>query len=293
MINKKRVSPSRPAAKGLARGPRLYSYGQAVGMNLLSAGRVKRGLRGLFQPVAYWRNIEYRLVFDAARFQPGDRVLDIGSPKLLSLYLAEQVGAEVFATDIEAYFVDEYRFLRARRRIPSERLHIEVQDGRRLSYADDSFTKAYSISVIEHIPDGGDTECIKEIGRVLAPGGECLITVPFWRSSRQVYRKPDFYWADSSVAAADGRIFYERHYSEEDLYRRIINPSGLTLRRLEYVGERILAGSEMEFSRLPSVMGPIEPLLSRLIHVRATDWRDLKKPLCAFMVLSKEHPHAS
>jgi hypothetical protein len=49
----------------------------------------------------------------------------------------------------------------------------------------------------------------------------------------------------------------------------------------------------MEFSRLPSVMGPIEPLLSRLIHVRATDWRDLKKPLCAFMVLSKEHPHAS
>jgi SAM-dependent methyltransferase len=293
MINQQRVSPSWPAAKGLARGPRLYSYGQAVGMNLLSAGRVKRGLRGLFQPVAYWRNIEYRLVFDAARFQPGDRVLDIGSPKLLSLYLAERVGAEVFATDIEAYFVDEYRFLRARRRIPSERLHIEVQDGRRLSYADDSFTKAYSISVIEHIPDGGDTECIKEIGRVLAPGGECLITVPFWRSSRQVYRKPDFYWADSSVAAADGRIFYERHYSEEDLYRRIINPSGLTLRRLEYVGERILAGSEMEFSRLPSVMGPIEPLLSRLIHVRATDWRDLKKPLCAFMVLSKERPHAS
>lgn len=293
MINLSQVSLSVPAAKGLARAPRLYGYGQAIGLNLLSAGRVRRGIRCLFQPVAYWRNIEYRLVWNAGRFQRSDRVLDIGSPKLLALFLAEQVGAEVFATDIESYFVDEYRFLRSRRRIPAERLHIEVQDGRRLGYADDFFTKAYSISVIEHIPDRGDTECIKEIGRVLAPGGQCLITVPFWRTSQEVYRKPDFYWADASVSLSDGRMFYERHYSEEDLYSRLINPSGLSLRRLEYIGERILPRSRIEFSHLPSVMGPLEPLLSRLLHVRATDWRDIKKPLCAFMVLGKERPNAS
>jgi SAM-dependent methyltransferase len=283
---------ARPGVTGRLNGPRLQSYGRAVGMNLLRARRFRRGLRGMFQPVAYWRSIEYRLVWNAASFQRSDRILDVGSPKLLSLYLAERVGAEVFSTDIEDYFVDEYRFLRASRRISSERFHIEVQDGRRLGYPDNSFTKAYSISVIEHIPDNGDSDCIREIGRVLAPGGECFITVPFWRTSRQVYRKPDFYWAGASASSPDGRVFYERHYSEEDLYRRLINPSGLRLRRIEYVGERILTGSELEIADLPAFMGPLEPLISRLVHVRAPDWRELKKPLCAFMVLRKEAPHA-
>ena len=270
----------------------VVSYGQAVGVNLLRAGRFRRGLRYMFQPVAYWRSIEYRLVCNAAHFQASDRILDVGSPKLLSLYLADQVGAEVFATDIEDYFIEEYRSLRRSRKIPTERLHIEVQDGRRLSYADNSFTKAYSISVVEHIPDGGDSECLKEIGRVLAPGGEVFITVPFWRTSRQRYRKPNFYWAGSSVSTADGRVFYERHYSEEDLYTRLINPSGLTMRRLEFIGERILTGSAIEFSDLPPLIGPFEPLLSSLVHVRASCWRDLKKPLCAFIVLRKDRPHA-
>ena len=274
------------------KGPPLPAYGRAVAMNLLRTRRFRRGLRCMFQPVAYWRSIEYRLVWNAAGFQPSDRVLDIGSPKLLSLYLAEQVGAEVFSTDIEDYFVEECSVLRASRRISMERLHIEVQDGRRLDYPDDSFTKAYSISVIEHIPDGGDTECIREIGRVLAPGGQCFITVPFWRTSRERYRKPDFYWAGASVFTPDGRVFYERHYSEEDLYTRLINPSGLRLRRIEYIGERVMTGSALEISDLPAFMGPLEPLISRLVHIRAADWRALKKPLCAFLVLQKERGDA-
>jgi len=272
---------------------RLDAYGRAIGIDLLRAGRFQRGLRSLFQPVSYWRSIEYRLVWDAADFQSGDRVLDIGSPKLLSLYLAERVGAEVFATDIENYFVDEHELLRRARGIPADRLHIDVQDGRRLGYPDNSFTKVYSISVIEHIPQGGDTECIKEIGRVLAPGGRCFVTVPFWRTSRERYRRPDFYWASSSVATASGRVFYERHYSEEDLYARLINPCGLTLRHLEYVGERVLSRSEVEVSDVPPILGPLEPLLSRVMHVRASDWRALRKPLCAFLVLSKDGSHAN
>jgi SAM-dependent methyltransferase len=287
------VRPHLHGAMAARHEPRLDAYGRAVGVDLLRAGRFRRGLRCLFQPVSYWRSIEYQLVWNAADFQRADRVLDVGSPKLLSLYLAEQVGAEVFATDIETYFVDEHQLLRRARRIPADRLHIDVQDGRRLDYPDNSFTKVYSISVIEHIPQAGDTECIREIGRVLAPGGQCFITVPFWRTSRERYRKPDFYWAASSVATTPGRVFYERHYSEEDLHARLINPSGLTLRHLEYVGERVLSRSEAELSDVPPVLGPLEPLLSRVMHVRASDWRALRKPLCAFLVLSKDGSRAN
>lgn len=268
--------------------PRFDAYGRGVGLDLLRAGRLRRGLRSLFQPVSYWRAVEFQLVWGAAAFAASDRVLDIGSPKLLSLYLAERAGCQVVATDIESYFVDEHEFLRRTRGIPHDRLHIETQDGRRLTYPDRSFTKAYSISVIEHIPGTGDTECIKEISRVLAPGGRCLITVPFWRTSRERHRKPDFYWASSSVATTPGRVFYERHYSEADLYARLIEPSGLTLRHLEYIGERILARSGLELADFAAAVGPLEPRLSRWMHVRAPHWQALRKPLCAFMVLTKD-----
>lgn len=273
-------------------GPPLEAYGRGVGLDLVRAGRFRRGLRCLFQPVSYWRTIEYQLVWHAAGFRSADRVLDIGSPKLLSLYLSQWVGCEVFATDIQTYFVDEHRFLRHTRRIPDTRLHIDVQDGRRLTYPDNFFTKAYSISVIEHIPGSGDTDCMKEISRVLAPGGQCFITVPFWPTSREVHREPDFYWASSSVSTTPGRVFYERHYSEPDLYARLVNPSGLRLQALEYIGERILPRSQRELSDFIAVIGPLESLISRWTHVRARHWQELRKPLCAFLVLSKDSPHA-
>jgi hypothetical protein len=56
------------------------------------------------------------------RFPPSNRVLDIGSPKPFCLYLAESVGAKVHATDIEPYFVNEYKALRDGRGISPERL---------------------------------------------------------------------------------------------------------------------------------------------------------------------------
>jgi SAM-dependent methyltransferase len=268
----------------------LFRYGVRVGAHLAAAGRLNRGIRYLIRPIPYWRSLEYRLVWNEAAFQSSDRVLDIGSPKLLSLYLAERVGAEVYATDIEDYFVNEYSFLRAARGISPQRFHLEVEDGRRLSYPDQSFTTVYAISVVEHIPDGGDAECLREIGRVLRPGGICLITVPFWPTSRDEYRSPNFYWAGSSRKAAGGIVFFQRRYSEDDLYARLIEPSRLELKEIVYVGERILHRSQRELSEfLIPPTGPLQPLLSRLVHTGPSHaWQELKKPLCAFLVLSKK-----
>jgi SAM-dependent methyltransferase len=267
----------------------LFVYAMRLGAHLLGAGRLKRGLRYLVEPVHYWRGVEYRLVWNAANFIEGDRVLDVGSPKLLALYLAERVRADVFATDLSDYFLDEFGFLRNARRIPASRLRLEVEDGRRLSYPDATFTKAYSISVIEHVPGDGDSECMREIGRVLRPGGVCLVTVPFAPESELVYRAPDFYWAASMPAATDGRVFYYRRYSEADLYARLVRPSGLSIERMEYVGERVLKRSGRELTDfLVPPTGPIHPLLSRLAHTGPTSsWRKLAKPLAASLVLVK------
>ena len=268
----------------------LVAYGLKVGGKLMLNGKPKLAVRYLGRPVNYWRTVEYRLISDAAGFKPGDRVLDIGSPKLLSLYLAKVVGAEVFATDIDDYFVEQQRLVATVEGVPTERLHIGVEDGRDLSFADNRFDKVYSLSVVEHIPEDGDTACIKEIARVLTPGGECYLTVPFWPQSRTDFLDDDaVYWSEHSVASGDGKVFYQRRYSEGDLFERLITPSGLELKALKYVGEKVMVDSEGEFSdRLPLISGPIQPLLSKLFHTKPVDsWRALKKPLCALVVLRK------
>jgi SAM-dependent methyltransferase len=267
----------------------LHGYGVRLGWQLLLRRRWTRGLRYLIVPVNFWRRLEYEIVVEEGDFRSSDRVLDVGSPKLLSLYLAEKVGARVTATDIESYFVDEYALLRSLRQVPPQRLELGVEDGRGLSFADSSFDKVYSISVVEHVPEDGDSQCVREMARVLAPGGRCLLTVPFWPQSRTDYRDSDFYWSGSSVGGPGGRVFFQRRYSEEDLHARLIEASGLKLRKLAFVGEKVMAGSSREFcDYLPPVTGPIQPALSRLLLTEAVDdWRRLNKPLCALLVFEK------
>jgi SAM-dependent methyltransferase len=242
------------------------------------------------RPISYWRSLEFRLVWEHGDFQPSNRVLDIGSPKPFCLYLAGSVGAKVHATDIEPYFVNEYKALRDGRGISPERLQIETADGRSLPYPEGSFDRVYSVSVLEHIPGEGDSDCVREMARVLAPGGICLLTVPFWPEGHDVYRDPrSFYWSASSAGSGDGRVFFQRRYDEEDLVRRLIEPSGLQVERLLYVGERVVTRQRLEVADvLPPITGPIDPVLSRLVHTRpVTDWRGLAKPLCAFIKLVK------
>ena len=259
-------------------------------MKLLLRGEWKRSLPYLVKPVNFWRTAEYRFVMREADFQASDRVLDIGSPKLLAVYLADHIGAEVVSTDIESYFVRDLRLFQEIQRIAPEKLRVMIEDGRRLSFDDNSFSKVYSISVVEHIPDDGDTECLKEIRRVLTSGGRCILTVPFSPESRIEYKDGDkFYWASSSVPLKDGQMFYERAYSEEDLYNRLIRPSRLKLKKLCYIGERVSFGPDRELHDvIPRGIGPFHPLLSKLVLTEpVASWTDLRKPLCALLVLEK------
>jgi SAM-dependent methyltransferase len=264
----------------------------AVGAQLLRRRRLARSLRYLLVPVNYWRATEFPLALREGDFRPGERVLDVGSPKLLSLFVAEKLGAQVTATDIEAYFVPELELLRELRSLAPEALRLQVEDGRRLSFPDDSFDKVFSVSVLEHIPDGGDSECVREIARVLAPGGRCVLTVPFWPQGRVDWRDADFYWSGASAPGPEGKVFFQRRYSEVELYARLVRPSGLWLAGLWFVGERVMARSDREFCELlPPPTGPFQPLLSRLLLTPpVADWRSLRKPLCGLIVLEKRDP---
>ncbi len=270
----------------------LYFYGLGLGIQSLLRGRFSReAAKNVIVPVNYWRTAEYAAVFRHLQPESSDRILDIGSPKLLSLYLAERFGAEVFSTDIEPYFLDDYRSYRMIRKIPEDRFHVETADGRHLRFADNFFSKVFSISVLEHIPDSGDSDCTREIGRTLAPGGVCVLTVPFSPESRDEFRGADeFYWSGSTTQDdSSHQSFFQRRYSEQDLHDRLIRPSGLSLESLEFIGERFPLPQDKELSQfLPPITGVVHPMMSGLFLTSPLkDRSKLKKPLAAIITLVK------
>lgn len=272
----------------------LYTYAVKIGTKQLVHGDINGGARHLLIPQSYWRNVECRFVLQAGEFKPTDRILDIGSPKVLSLYLAKHLGANVYSTDIDDYFIREYTHLRAMEGLSPDRFHIQTEDGRHLSFADNSLDKVYAISVLEHIPDCGDSETVREMGRVLEPGGRAMITVPFLPKARNEYWPAEkLYWAAHSKLDEDGRVFFQRRYDETDLHDRLITPSGLRLRSLQFVGERVFTNAKRElYEMIPFPVavatGTLQVAVSTLVHTPPTSaWRELRKPLCALICLEK------
>lgn len=252
----------------------VYTFAYFLAFHSLSWRYKKQLLQILIEPCNYWRNLEVPAILSHLRVQQGDRILDIGSPKLPSLFLWSQKHAEVHATDLLPYFVEEYSHFskRLNRRRHNHAYHIEIQDARKLTYADSCFDKVYAISVIEHIDGDGDSEAMREIARVLKPGGICCLTVPFAQQYEEERIDPqlyhEFYYKlrdnENSVRTT---VFWQRKYDEQALLSRLIYPSGLTVCTTELYGERWFR-FERFYTSLPSwlrvlfsVPGPLFSLL--------------------------------
>jgi SAM-dependent methyltransferase len=216
----------------------------------------------LIEPCNYWRNVEVPAVLNELGVQPGELVLDVGSPKLPSLYLCYRSQAQVFATDLFPYFFDEYSHYvqRLGPPPPGAAYRMEAQDARALPYPDCHFGKVFAISVVEHIEDLGDSLAMREMARVLKPGGVLSLTVPFDHAYRESTIDHEIYF---KKPAGGKPVFYQRHYDPEALQVRLIQPSGLSLVRLDYFEERWLRYEHYysllnRFVRLPfSLMGPV------------------------------------
>jgi SAM-dependent methyltransferase len=246
------------------------------------------GFKRLALPVSYWRSVEFAYVVRQLALPAGARVLDVGSPKDLAAILARRRAFEVIATDIltDAVSLSE-RYARAQRldgRGPG-RVHSEVQDGRLLRYADASFDAAYSISVLEHIPEDGDSAAIRELIRVVRPGGLIVITVPFDRSYRETFVDGPVY--ERTPVGAE-RLFYERHYDRDALACRLLSSDAVEVVDLRLWGEgrfRIEAWLDRVGSlRVP--LSPFEALLSTFA-LRQIPSDGEGHPMAAFFTLRR------
>src|SRR2546430_13462937 len=164
-------------------------------------------------------------------------------------------------------------------------VHSEVQDGRALSYADASFDAAYSVSVLEHIPDGGDTVTLRELLRVVRPGGLVVVTVPFDRRYRETFVHGPVY---ERKAVASEPMFYERHYDRTTLAERLLSTELADVVDLSYWGEGTLRMESIlsRLAALPVPLHPMEPLLPTVL-LRPVAPDGTAHPLAAFFTLRR------
>jgi SAM-dependent methyltransferase len=97
--------------------------------------------------------------------RPGDTLVDLGCGSGRALLWNRDWGSRAVGIDISPYFARE-----ARREVD-----LLLGDLRRLPFADATFTKAYSLDVLEHLSPDALRAMLKEAARVLAPGGELFV----------------------------------------------------------------------------------------------------------------------
>jgi SAM-dependent methyltransferase len=136
--------------------------------------------------------------YDRLGLAPGDRLLDLGCGAGRHAFEALRRGARVVAFDYdEAELKDVAAMAAAMDQagdIPASGGSATTRgDATRLPFPDGSFDRIIAAEVLEHIPD--DVAAIRELARVLRPGGSMAVTVPAWLAERICWALSDEYHA--------------------------------------------------------------------------------------------------
>ena len=190
----------------------LYRTSVGLGLGYLARhGYLREAVIRVVVPLDPSRYLELPETMRELGAQPGERVLDLASPKLLAVALARR-GVEVVSVDLLEPEIAAWRKLTA----GESNLQLEVGDGRSLPFEDASFDHAYSVSVLEHIPEPGDEQALRELARVTRPEGRIVVTLPFADTYREDWRDAPVYGAGGGDGA---RHFFQRWYDDARVRR--------------------------------------------------------------------------
>ncbi|HWT46760.1 MAG TPA: methyltransferase domain-containing protein [Vicinamibacterales bacterium] len=105
---------------------------------------------------------------------PDDRVLDLGCGSGRALLWNRDWRSAATGIDIAPFFAEEAR----------AGVDLLLGDLRRLPFADGTFTKAFSLDVLEHLSPEALRAMLSEAARVLAPGGQLFVYTHVRKNAR-------------------------------------------------------------------------------------------------------------
>jgi len=146
--------------------------------------------------------------------------LDFGCGDGLVTHLAAQRGVTAVGVDIEQLGIEQATTHSNKQTYPGTAPRfVHTQPGP-LPFADGAFGLVYLFDVIEHLPN--PVAVLRELGRVLAPGGTLLITTPQWQ-----------------FGGSSDPTYHVTEYTPEELARQVNavgRPIGLAVTNIGKIG---------------------------------------------------------
>ena len=149
------------------------------------------------EPVDYFKNHEHKLRFPWSLYHGpivaalgaalgsslGPDVLNVGSGPFFELREIDATNRRITICDIDE------RAIEAAQRLHGDKIARAdvIGPGAPLPYADDSFDLVVSMDVIEHLPEEGLSPWLRELLRVIRPGGLVFLTTPNYASKGLVF----------------------------------------------------------------------------------------------------------
>ena len=187
---------------------------------------------------------------------PADLVVDLGCGSGRALLWNRDWAAQTVGIDIAPFFAAEAR----------QQVDLLLGDLRRLPFADATFTKAFSLDVLEHLSPEALRGMLAEAARVLAPGGTLFVYTHVRRNARIAV---GLRWINKLAQRLDraGMIdLRQEHLRKSDHInpladipelRRVAAETGFRIKRIRYY--------------TPLVGGFVENILLRLAEKRLAD----------------------
>jgi SAM-dependent methyltransferase len=193
------------------RGAALGIRGFFAGIN---AAGLKRAAGFILQPVENWSR--YPEFFAVSDLMPAmdsrSKWLDIGSPKMFSLLLAQKTGAHIWLTDIWDVAILEIKgLISALQPQLRHQLTMQTADATRLNeFEAGTFDGVFSVSVLEHIErEDGVQAALAEFSRVVRPDGFCVVSLPVKPQREDEYLCQDVY---ANKKTESGSVFFSHYY---------------------------------------------------------------------------------
>ena len=207
-------------------------YGRRKGVSLLLKGsRTGAGL--LLRPVDSVRYFEFPFTLSCLPEIPA-RCLDVSSPRLFSLYVAESNPAAAIRM-INPDGQDAAATATLVHKLRLENVEVSTCSVDALRSERGEYTCIWSISVVEHIAGAyDDREAVRWMYDALMTGGRLILTLPVDRSFWEEYRHIDHYGTQPDVGA---RYFFQRWYDKNAIWERIVGAIGREPDTVQWFGE--------------------------------------------------------
>ncbi len=148
-----------------------------------------------------------KALLDQAAIRPGHRVLDIGCGTGALVTLIKRLHSDI---DVVGLDPDPKALARARRKAERAAVTIQLDQGfsDELPYPDASFDRVFSSFMLHHLQAGEKKKTLREVRRVLKPGGSLHLL--------------DFGGPESGQSGFLTRLFHSSHTLKDNSDSRII-----------------------------------------------------------------------